>query len=177
VVDEIYDLYDEVAAASGFTPTAEQRGYAIRVSVADTDEEAYEQGRHFFWQLGTSFGVAPRQWLAPPGYVSREAAQSRRQQARIGATNVSAGGPVQSYEQAHATYQIVSGSPDTVIDKLKHIVDVVDPAYMILWGREGLMSHEVAVRGIDLLAQEVIPALKEYRPDREKGRRAMAVAR
>src|SRR5207249_4343733 len=70
VIDEIYDLYDDVALETGFTPTAEHRGYVIRVSVADTDEEAYEQGRHFYWQLGTSFGIAPRQWLQPAGYVS-----------------------------------------------------------------------------------------------------------
>jgi len=31
------------------------------------------------------------------------------------------------------------------------------------------MSHEVAVRGIDLLGQEVIPAIKAYQADREKG--------
>jgi hypothetical protein len=32
------------------------------------------------------------------------------------------------------------------------------------------MSHEVAVRGIDLLTQEVIPAIKDYQADREKGK-------
>jgi Luciferase-like monooxygenase len=80
LLEEIYGLYDEVAAAAGFTPTAEHRGYAIRVSVADSDEEAYEQGKHFFWQLGTSFGVAPRHWQAPPGYLSWAAAQGRRVQ-------------------------------------------------------------------------------------------------
>jgi hypothetical protein len=36
------------------------------------------------------------------------------------------------------------------------------------------MSHEVAVRGIDLLGQEVIPAIKAYQPDREKGRWKLA---
>jgi alkanesulfonate monooxygenase SsuD/methylene tetrahydromethanopterin reductase-like flavin-dependent oxidoreductase (luciferase family) len=176
-IDEIYDLYDEVAAKSGFTPTSEQRGYVIRVSVADTDEKAYEEGRHFFWQLGTSFGVAPRHWLQPPGYVSRAATQSRREQARVGSVNVTPGGPSLSYEEAHATYQIVSGNPDTVIKKLQHIIDVVDPGYMVFWGREGLMSHEVAMRGIDLMTQEVIPAVKAYRADREKGRQGMAVER
>jgi alkanesulfonate monooxygenase SsuD/methylene tetrahydromethanopterin reductase-like flavin-dependent oxidoreductase (luciferase family) len=172
VIEEIYDLYDEVAASNGFIPTSEHRGYAIRVSVADTDEKAYEEGRHFFWQLGTSFGVAPRHWQTPPGYMSREAARSRRHQARVGSVNVTPGGPTLSYEDAHATYQIVSGNPDTVVRKLKDIIDIVDPGYMILWGREGLMSHEVAVRGIDLMTQEVIPAIKEYRADREKSRRA-----
>jgi alkanesulfonate monooxygenase SsuD/methylene tetrahydromethanopterin reductase-like flavin-dependent oxidoreductase (luciferase family) len=176
VIEEIYDLYDEVAASNGFIPTSEHRGYAIRVSVADTDEKAYEEGRHFFWQLGTSFGVAPRHWQTPPGYMSREAARSRRHQARVGAVNVTPGGPTLSYEEAHATYQIVSGNPDTVIQKLKDIIDIVDPGYMVLWGREGLMSHEVAVRGIDLMTQEVIPAIKEYQADREKGRRPAVAA-
>ena len=155
----------------------EHRGYVIRVSVADTDEQAYEEGRHFFWQLGTSFGIVPRHWMAPPGYMSRAATNSRRQQARTGATNVTPGGPINSYEEAHATYQIVTGSPDTLLRKLEHIIDVVDPAYMILWAREGLMSHEVAVHGIDLLTREVIPAIKAYQADREKGRRSLAVAR
>ena len=30
------------------------------------------------------------------------------------------------------------------------------------------MSHEVAKRAIDLMVQEVIPAIKEYKPDLEK---------
>ncbi|MGH7321871.1 MAG: hypothetical protein ACRELA_19905 [Candidatus Rokuibacteriota bacterium] len=45
------------------------------------------------------------------------------------------------------------------------------------WGREGLMSHEVAMRAIDLMTREVIPAIKEYRADREKGRQRRAVER
>jgi hypothetical protein len=57
-----------------------------------------------------------------------------------------------------------------VIKKLKHIIDLVNPRYMIFWGREGPMLHQVAMRAIDLLGQEVIPAIKEYQADREKGR-------
>lgn len=170
LMGEIYDLYDEVASAEGFTPTTEQRGYAIRVSVADSDAHAYEEGKHFYWQLGTSFGVVPRHWQVPPGYMSRAATQGQREQRRVTAVNITPGGPSLSYEEAHATYQIVSGNPDTVIKKLKRIMDLVDPGYLVLWGREGPMSHQVAMRGIDLLGQEVIPALKAYQADREKGR-------
>ncbi len=64
-----------------------------------------------------------------------------------------------------------------MIKKLQHIIDVVDPAYMIFWGREGLMSHDVAMRGIDLMTRDVIPAIKAYRADRERGRQRMGVAR
>jgi hypothetical protein len=41
---------------------------------------------------------------------------------------------------------------------------------MVFWGREGPMSHKVAMRAIDLMTQEVIPALKDYQADRERGR-------
>jgi alkanesulfonate monooxygenase SsuD/methylene tetrahydromethanopterin reductase-like flavin-dependent oxidoreductase (luciferase family) len=167
---EIYGYYDEVAAEEGFTPTSNHRGYAIRVCVADSDEKAYEEGKHFYWQLGTSFGVTPPQWLAPPGYLSRAAAQGAREKARTTAATVTPGGPGLPYDEAHATYQIVTGNPDTVIRKLQYLIDIADPGYLIIWGREGLMSHEVAVRGIDLLTQEVIPAIKDYQADREKGK-------
>ncbi|MCH8351355.1 MAG: hypothetical protein IIB29_13955, partial [Chloroflexi bacterium] len=101
--------------------------------------------------------------------------QTRRDATRnITPDNVTPGGPSLDYEEAHATHQIVTGNPDTVIEKLKRIIDVVDPAYLVLWGREGPMSHQVAMRCIDLLSQEVIPAVKEYQADREKGRQSVA---
>jgi alkanesulfonate monooxygenase SsuD/methylene tetrahydromethanopterin reductase-like flavin-dependent oxidoreductase (luciferase family) len=167
LVEEIYDLYDQVAAEEGFTPTDEHRGYAVRVNVADSDDQAYEEGKNFYWQLGTSFGVTPRHWQAPPGYISRAAAKGQREQRRTTAASITPGGPNLTYEEAHATHQIVTGNPDTVIRKLQHIMDVVDPGYMIFWGREGPMSHTVAKRAIDLMVQEVIPAIKEYKPDPE----------
>ena len=167
LISDIYDLYEKVAKEEGYTPTEENRGYAVRINVADSDERAYEEGKNFFWQLGTSFGVAPRHWQSPPGYLSRSAAQGPRQQRRESTRNITPGGPSLSYEEAHETFQIVTGNPDTVIKKLKHIIDVVDPGNMVLWGREGPMSHQTAMRCIDLLTQEVIPAIKEYQPQKE----------
>ena len=168
LIGDVYDLYNKVAEEEGYTPTEQNRGYAVRVVVADSDERAYEEGKNFFWQLGTSFGVAPRHWQSPPGYLTRAASQSSRQQRRETTRNVTPGGPSLSYEEAHATYQIVTGNPDTVIKKLKDIADVVNPGNLVLWGREGPMSHQTAMRCIDLLTQEVIPAMKEYQPQPER---------
>ncbi len=168
LIGDVYDLYNKVAEEEGYTPTEQNRGYAVRVVVADSDERAYEEGKNFFWQLGTSFGVAPRHWQSPPGYLTRAASQGSRQQRRETTRNVTPGGPSLSYEEAHATYQIVTGNPDTVIKKLKDIADVVNPGNLVLWGREGPMSHQTAMRCIDLLAQEVIPAMKEYQPQPER---------
>ena len=168
LISEVFDLYDQTAEEEGYTATTEHRGYVVRINVADSDERAYEEGKNFYWQQGTSFGIAPRHWQSPPGYMSRQAAQSDRAARRESTRNVTPGGPSLDYEEAHATHQIVTGNPDTVIEKLKHIVDVVDPAYLVLWGREGPMSHQVAMRAIDLMGQEVIPAIKEYQSKRER---------
>ena len=71
------------------------------------------------------------------------------------------------YDDAQETFQIVTGNPDTVIKKMKKLIDIIDPGHIIFWGREGHMSHDVAVRNIDLMTQEVIPALREYEAQRE----------
>jgi alkanesulfonate monooxygenase SsuD/methylene tetrahydromethanopterin reductase-like flavin-dependent oxidoreductase (luciferase family) len=168
LLGDIYDLYRRTAEEDGWTATPENRGYAIRVAVADSDERAYEEGKNFYWQLGTSFGVTPSHWLAPPGYMTRAAIQGPREQARRSVQTVVPGGPTVPYEEAQATSQIVTGNPDTVVKKLKRLIDVIDPGYLVFWGREGHMSHETAMRGIDLMSQEVIPAIKEYQPQREE---------
>ena len=162
---DIYDTYASAAAEEGYEPTPDNRGYAVRAVVADSDERAYEEGKHFYWQLGTAFGLAPRHWQAPPGYQSRAAATSARELSRdsIRAATGS-GGSIVPYDEAQETYQIVTGTPDTVIRKLKTIVDVMDPSQLIIWGREGTMPHDVAMRSIDLMTKEVIPAMKEYVP-------------
>ena len=150
----------------GYTPTDEHRGFVVRVNVADSDEKAYEEGKHFYWQLGTAFGLTPSHWAAPPGYQSRATAAIQAQnRPDIGedlAASKARTANSDPYAEAHETYQIVTGNPDTVTKKLKDIIDVANPASLIIWGREGLMSHKTAMRSIELMSQEVIPAIKTH---------------
>jgi hypothetical protein len=69
------------------------------------------------------------------------------------------------YEQAQEVHQVVTGTPDTVLTKLKRVIDVVNPAWLVLWAREGPMSHAAAMRCMELLGKEVIPAIKDYQPN------------
>ena len=105
--------------------------------------------------------------MAPPGYISRAAAQSPREAARRVAATVGPGGANLAYDEAQESVQIITGNPDTVIKKLKHVIDLIDPGHIVLWGREGPMSHKVAMRSIDLMTQEVIPAIKDYEADHQ----------
>jgi alkanesulfonate monooxygenase SsuD/methylene tetrahydromethanopterin reductase-like flavin-dependent oxidoreductase (luciferase family) len=161
VTPDMWKLYRDTAEQEGYTPTSENFGYAIRAVVADSDERAYEEGKHFYWQLGSAFGRSPNHWLQPPGYSTRRAARTTMAFARDTYGDV-------GYDKARELYQIVTGSPDTVIKKLKHVVDVVNPAWLSLWAREGPMSHGVASRCLELLGREVIPAIKAYVPQPER---------
>ena len=156
---EIWKLYTDTAAEEGYTPTNENLGYLQRICVADSDEKAYEEGKHLYWQLGRTFGRTPFHWFGPPGYVSRGATRSPMASREAKLSDI-------GYEQAQEIGQVITGAPDTVIKKLKHMIDVVDPAWLILWPREGPMSHDIAVRGMELLGTEVIPAIKDYVPQK-----------
>ena len=82
------------------------------MACADTDEEAYELGRNWYWQLGTSFGIAPATGKHLPA-TSPPAQQGARQQERNATrqVNVTPGGPVLEYEQAQETYRLSPATP------------------------------------------------------------------
>ena len=151
-------IYIDTAHETGFQPGPEHFGYLLKVLVADTEEKAQEMGRHFVWterhrQRG------PREHVDPPGYQSRQALEIKRSRP----TGVFAGnaGQAQSYEQQQEANVVIVGTPDTVIEKLNYVVANLNPGYLLIYGNEGPMPHEVAMRSIELLGKEVIPALKE----------------
>ena len=160
------DIYHEVAEQDGWTPGPQHLGYLIHTCVMDTDEEAYEMGRHHYGGasvIGRSGGVAQSalssgtgsagvagggphpEWMAPPGYMSKQAKTGNMASER----RMSEG----SYDAALRAGLIVTGSPKTIIQKFKHIIDRTDPGYLTFWAREGKKPHDATMRGIELLAK------------------------
>ena len=92
----------------------EHIGYLIRCFVADTHEKAQEQGKNFFWQNG-ALNKQPREWMAPPGYATVNVAGIRRLRA------ISRSFDALAYEEAQKNYQLVVGTPDQVIEKLRYV--------------------------------------------------------
>jgi len=170
------EIYHEVARQDGWTPTSEHLGYLLHTCVMDTDEEAFEMGRHHYGpagvgrnaistsgsqgglqgtgSAGVSTGGPHPEWMAPPGYMSKQAktgAMAKERRASEG-----------TYEAANRAGLIVTGSPKTIIQKFKHIIDRTDPGYVTFWAREGKKPHDATMRGIELLGREVIPVLREH---------------
>ncbi len=67
---KIWELYDSVAAETGYTGGPENRGYLQRCHVAETEEKALANARQFMWMQGEFTGLAHPVWSSPSGYFS-----------------------------------------------------------------------------------------------------------
>ena len=64
-------------------------------------------------------------------------------------------------EELQEAHNVVVGSPETVIKKLRYVKKDLKPGYILTYGNEGNMRHEDVMRSIELFGTKVIPALKE----------------
>ena len=153
-------IYIDTALEAGYKAGPEHFGYLLKVLVADTEEKAQEIGRHYVWTEGHR-QRGPREHVDPPGYQSREAVAVKRARP----TGAFAGnmGEAQSYEKQQEARVVIVGTPDSVIEKLRYVVENLNPGYLLIYGNEGPMKHEDSMRSIELLGKEVIPALKEIK--------------
>ena len=57
--------------------------------------------------------------------------------------------------------QIIVGTPETVIRKIREFVEVLRPGIFAIWHHHGPVSHEDIMTSLRLLGQEVLPAMRE----------------
>ena len=178
---ESFDFYGQQAREFGFEAGPQHRGYLFKVHVEATDELAYEVGRKYIQGPPNPFlegnqggvhrylqnlpGLAPRNRTMPAAARNRAAAYSRglaaeaagAEQRELSTIERSAG----TYEQQVERMTIITGSPATVIGKLRHILELLRPGAIILWDGEGAMSHDDQMRSMKLMGEEVLPAVRE----------------
>ena len=173
-----FEFYAEHAREHGYEAGPQHRGYLFKVHVEATDELAYEVGRKYIQGPPNPFlegnqggvhrylqnlpGLAPRNRTMPAAALNRATAYSRGlapppESGTLSTIERSAG----TYEQQVERMTIIAGSPKTVIEKLRHILELLRPGSIILWDGEGAMSHEDAMRSMKLMGEEVLPAVRE----------------
>lgn len=140
---------------------AAERGYPY---VAPTDEQALEEGREQFggrvaqvtsmvdMKIHPDVGA----WMAPPGFVSREAAIARRRY--MGGTPYAFF--TQGYEKALETRQIIIGSPDTVVRQLNELRVRFGVGHLGV-SHFAVEDYGRTLRNLELLGEEVFPRLRE----------------
>jgi alkanesulfonate monooxygenase SsuD/methylene tetrahydromethanopterin reductase-like flavin-dependent oxidoreductase (luciferase family) len=154
---QLKSIYHETAHEVGFEPGPEHFGYLMRCLVADTDEKAQKIGRTFLWTENHR-NRGPLEFNDPPGYQSREALRIKMSRPLIGTGTM---GRRMSYEELQEAHNIIVGSPETVIKKLRYVKKDLKPGYILIYGNEGNMRHDDVMRSIELFGTKVIPALKE----------------
>ena len=175
-----FEYYAEVAREEGYEAGSQHRGYLFKVHVDDTEELAYETAQKYVEGPPNPFlegnqgvvrsflqnlpGLTSRTHLLPTS-LNRAAAIARgRLESEDGAPRkeiLSAAGFQGTYDEQLERYTIITGTPKTVIPKIRHVLEYLRPGTIFFWDGDGAMSHEDQMRSLKLFGEEVIPAVRE----------------
>ena len=178
---QLWDIYADRAAERGFQAGPENFGYLIGIAVADTEDEAQRVGEGFVFGGGQG-AFANTAWSLPPGYVSRESIrrlakstggawlgispeklkESRKTQAAVVDFDDVRQKLHEGYLNAQKSHTLLIGTPEQVIKKAKIIMQVLRPGMFIMMNVQGPVSFEDRGRSLELMAKEVVPALRTY---------------
>ena len=158
-----FQLYHDTAAEEGYESGTQNLGYLFRVHVDETEELAEETGRKYVQGPSNPFLTGNEGTLNPallnlPGLTSRKrvlATQKVTTAARGGQTRT------RSFEEQLEVYSIITGTPDTVVPKIRHVLEYLRPGNIIFWDGDGAMTHDDQMRSLRLMGDEVLPAVRE----------------
>jgi alkanesulfonate monooxygenase SsuD/methylene tetrahydromethanopterin reductase-like flavin-dependent oxidoreductase (luciferase family) len=163
-----FEIYKETAKEEGYEAGSQNFGYLWKVHVDETEELAEETARKFVQGPSNPFnagneGTANEALMKLPGMTSR-----KRTLPTVSAATANRGGSgSKSYEQQIADYTIITGTPKTVIPKIKHVLEYLRPGSVFFWDGDGAMTHDDQMRSLRLMGEEVLPAVREIAKDLE----------
>ena len=181
-----YQYYEEQAQENGYESGTQHRGYLLKVHVDETEELAEAAARKYIQGPSNPFlegnqgnvrsyiqnlpGLTSRTQLLPT-VTSFAAAAARgrtadfeKAQAESGAAEEKEKGAsdfLGTFEQQSDKMSIIWGTPETVIPKVKHVLEYLRPGSVFFWDGDGAMTHDDSMRSLRLFGEEVIPAVRE----------------
>jgi alkanesulfonate monooxygenase SsuD/methylene tetrahydromethanopterin reductase-like flavin-dependent oxidoreductase (luciferase family) len=165
---EAFQVYHNAAAELGYQSGPQNLGYLFKVHVDETEELAVEVGRKFVQGPSNPFlagneGTANPALFSLPGLTSRSRVLPTKQVATLARGGV--GG--RPYEEQIETYAIISGTPKTVLPKIRHVLEYLRPGTIFFWDGDGAMTHDDQMRSLRLMGEEVLPAVREIAAELE----------
>ena len=166
-----FEVYHDTAKEEGYESGPQNLGYLWKVHVDETEELAEKTARKYIQGPSNPFlagneGTNNPALLKLPGLTSR----TRVLPTQLSAT-ANRGGRAdvlgRPYEQQIEDYTIITGTPKTVIPKIRHVLEYLRPGSVFFWDGDGAMTHDDAMRSLRLMGEEVIPAVREIAKDLE----------
>jgi alkanesulfonate monooxygenase SsuD/methylene tetrahydromethanopterin reductase-like flavin-dependent oxidoreductase (luciferase family) len=153
----IFNTYRDRARETGWEAANDRFAYAALVYVGETDKEGFAGARKLMWYVESN-RVAP-QFINPPGYVPTA----------VAARALRNGGSLYKYDKPDlesliAQGIVFAGNPDTVFRQIKTLYDHNGGfGHLLVMGQAGFLDNKETLGGIDMLAKEVYPRLKELK--------------
>ena len=160
---DAFQLYHDTAKDLGYESGSQNVAYLWKVHVDETEEKAEEVGRKYLSGVSNPFlagneGEVNSAIMSLPGHTSRT---SRR-------LSTTAFGPAgrfgtnrRPFEDQVSDNTIITGTPKTVLPKIRSVLEYLRPGSVFFWDGDGSMSHEDQMRSLRLMGDEVLPAVRE----------------
>ena len=179
-----FEYYSEVAAEEGYEAGTQHRAYLFKVHVDETEELAEQAARKYVEGPSNPFLEGNQGTVRPflqnlPGMTSRKnllptvasyaatAARGRGAEHEDASKKESGRNPERktgdfgSFDDQIDRYTIITGTPKTVIPKVKHVLEYLRPGSIFFWDGDGAMDHDDSMRSLRLMGEEGIPAVRE----------------
>ncbi|KAA1289125.1 MAG: LLM class flavin-dependent oxidoreductase, partial [SAR202 cluster bacterium] len=136
-----FEVYHDTAKEEGYESGPQNLGYLWKVHVDETEELAEKTARKYIQGPSNPFlagneGTNNPALLKLPGLTSR----TRVLPTQLSAT-ANRGGRAdvlgRPYEQQIEDYTIITGTPKTVIPKIRHVLEYLRPGSVFFWDGDG----------------------------------------
>jgi alkanesulfonate monooxygenase SsuD/methylene tetrahydromethanopterin reductase-like flavin-dependent oxidoreductase (luciferase family) len=145
-------------AGRGNDVPIDRLAYAAFVFTADSEARARAGAEELLWHI--AINKIPAHFANPPGYAPAHAmARGMR------TTGLSRFPKAPTVDAAIEQGIMFAGTPDQVLKQFDKFYDHVGGfGHLLVAGQSGFLSHEETVHGIQTLAREVFPVLKQRYP-------------
>ena len=161
---ETFQIYHDTAAELGYKSGPPDVAYLFKVHVEATEEKAYEVGKKFLSGVSNPF-LSGNEGKVNPAVVGLPGMTTRASK-RLAVTLYGPGGRLgintrRSYDEQLKDYTIITGTPKSVLPKIRYVLEYLRPGSIFLWDGDGAMTHEDQMRSLKLMGEEIIPAVRE----------------